>query len=116
MAITDNEVATLREIEVDGGGAFKVKVVRGDNGREAVLLAWESPGGPPRYVVWRGYAVRPLIEGLLLFMARDNEVERKFAYIARELGLELPPPVAKPAIRPKREVPAAERKAFPWRK
>lgn len=115
MAINDNIVAELATIPTDSGGQYVVRVVLGENGREAVLLAYERENGPPRFLILRGFAVRPIINALLAFMERGEKgLEPKYQAIKNRLGAGEPAKPAAPEPPRMVPIPEAEQKALPW--
>jgi len=107
MAIDDNVVDELGAVLTDSGGQYRFRVVKGENGKEAMLLSYEQAGKPDRFLVVRGFCVRQLVDSALRFMARDRELERRYQLLARELGVEVPPPMPPP-------IPEAQRRMMPW--
>jgi len=118
VAIDSDVTAVLGEVPTDAGGLYQFRAVRGTSGRERVLITFKpQAGGAERHVLIQGFAVRPLVDALLAFMARsDKGLEPKYAKVREQLGAPEPEHAPPPPPVPDSQIPAAQRAAFPWHK
>ena len=94
MAIDDNTVCVLGECLTDSGGRYQFKSVVGANGRESFLIEFRAERtSTPRFVIVKGYAVRPLMRALTAFTQRDPARPENAGSVP-------PPPKPEPAAKP----------------